>query len=166
DTVNVPGAVDGWDQLLQRFGTKGFAETLEPAVRLCSDGFAVTERIHSQWAQSADLLRADPDSADVFLPEADVPPLYGVFTNPDLARTLRALQRAGRDAFYSGEIADAIVGKVHRCGGALSSADLAEFRSEWVDPLSVRYHGHDVHELPPNTQGFATLEMLNILDQC
>lgn len=166
DTVNVPGAVDGWDQLLRRFGTLGFGAVLEPAVRLAEQGFGVTERIHAQWVESEGLLRGDADSARAFLIDGKAPPLYDVFGNPEMGRALRAIQSGGRNAFYEGEIADAIVGKIRRAGGSMTREDLADFRAEWVDPLSVPYHGYEVYELPPNTQGFAALEMLNILRHC
>lgn len=166
DTINVPGAVDGWDQLLRRFGSRGFGSVLEPAVRLAEEGFGVTERIHAQWAESVRLLRSDPDSAEAFLTDGQVPPLYSVFRNAGMGRALRALQSGGRDAFYTGEIAEAIVAKIRRHGGSMTAADLADFRSEWVDPLTVPYHDYDVYELPPTTQGFACLEMLNILRRC
>jgi gamma-glutamyltranspeptidase / glutathione hydrolase len=166
DSVSVPGAVEGWHQLLKRFGTRGFDVVLEPAAQLAEQGFGVTERIHSDWESGVEVLRADPDSARVYLPGGKPPPLYGIFRNPDLAHAFRVLQRKGRDAYYKGEIADAIVAKVKKLNGAMTAADLAEFHAEWVEPISIDYRGYDVYELPPNTQGFATLEMLNILAQC
>jgi gamma-glutamyltranspeptidase/glutathione hydrolase len=166
DSVSVPGAVEGWHQLLTRFGTRGFDVVLEPAAQLAEQGFGVTERIHSDWVSGVEALQADPDSVRVYLPGGKPPPLYGIFRNPDLSHAFRVLQREGRDAYYRGEIADAIVAKIKKLKGVMTAADLAEFRAEWVEPISVNYHGYDVYEMPPNTQGFATLEMLNILQQC
>src|SRR5437763_7491534 len=165
DTVTVPGAADGWAQLLDRFGSKGFDTVLAPAVRLAEEGFGVTERIHHDWAATAEELAKDPDSAHTFLVDGKAPALYSVFRNPELARAYRALQRHGRDAVYRGEIGDAIIAKSRRSGGALTRADLAEFHAEWVEPIQVNFHGYDVHQIPPNTQGFATLIMLNIAEQ-
>jgi gamma-glutamyltranspeptidase / glutathione hydrolase len=166
DTVSVPGAVDGWDRLLDRFGTMGFREVLEPAARDAEEGFALTEREHTEWADTVNKLRRDPDSAETFLVDGQAPPLYGVFRNRDLARTLRTLQKHGRDAFYEGDIARAIVRKLQSVGGSMTYDDLRDFRSEWVKPISTSYHGYDVFQIPPNTQGFATLETLNILEAC
>jgi gamma-glutamyltranspeptidase / glutathione hydrolase len=165
DSISVPGAIDGWHQFLERFGTRGFDVVLEPAAQLAEQGFGVTERIHSDWESGVEVLKSDPDSARVYLRDGEAPPLYSVFRNPDLAHAFRVLQDKGRDAFYTGEIADAIVAKIQKLKGAMTKADLAEFGAEWVEPISVNYHGYDVFEMPPNTQGFAALEMLNILQQ-
>lgn len=165
DSATVPGAVEGWDQLRKRFGSKDFASLLRPAIELAEHGFGLTERVHDAWSSTVDLLRKDPDSTRTFLREDQVPPLYGIFRNPDLARAYRALGRTGRDAFYRGEIADAIVAKSQRVGGAMNHADLAEFAAEWVDPISVDYHGYRMHQLPAPNQGFAALIMLNIIKQ-
>ena len=94
------------------------------------------------------------------------PPLYGIIRNPDLAKALRLIQQRGRDVFYRGEIADAIVKKVQANGGVMTREDLAEFQPEWVEPISTNYHGYDVFQLPPPGQGMAALEMLNILEVC
>jgi gamma-glutamyltranspeptidase/glutathione hydrolase len=166
DTVTVPGAIDGWDRLLDRFGTMRFREVLEPARQLAGDGFGLTEREHTDWENWIDDLKQDTDTAETWLRDGKAPPLYGIFRNPDMAHAFRVLQRKGRDAFYKGEIADAIVRKVRRAGGVMTKSDLASFRSEWVKPISTNYHGYDVHQIPPNSQGFAVLEMLNILEVC
>jgi gamma-glutamyltranspeptidase / glutathione hydrolase len=165
DSISVPGAIDGWHQFLERFGSRGFDTVLEPAARLAEEGFGVTERIHSDWESGVDALKTDPDSARVYLRDGKAPALYSVFRNPDLAHAFRVLQKKGRDAFYTGEIADAIVAKIQKLKGAMTHADLAEFRAEWVEPISIDYRGYDVFEIPPNTQGFAALEMLNIAQQ-
>ncbi|MEZ5489386.1 MAG: gamma-glutamyltransferase family protein [Gammaproteobacteria bacterium] len=166
NAATVPGAVSGYDALLTRFGTLGFQETLERAARLAEEGWGQAERRHSDLTSVREKLRGDPDSAAVFLNDGEVPPLYSVIRNPGLADALRLLQEQGREAFYSGPIADAIVAKVQSEGGVMTHADLAEFESEWVDPITTNYHGYDIFQLPPPGQGFAALEMLNILEVC
>ena len=111
-------------------------------------------------------LRADPDSRQTFLIGDQAPALYSIVRNPALASALRLLQKEGRDAFYKGAIADAIVAKVKAGRGVMTKEDLAEFESEWVEPISTNYHGYDIFQLPPPGQGFAALEMLNILEVC
>jgi gamma-glutamyltranspeptidase/glutathione hydrolase len=166
-SVTVPGAVDGWDQLLKRFGSMNFRQVLQPSVETAEQGFGLTERIHSDWESMEPDLKQDAESTRVYLRDGKAPPLYSVFRNPDLAHAYRLLQRGGRDAFYDGPIADAIVDRMNE-GDALPwrHSDLRRFQSEWVDPISTNYKGYDVYEMPPNSQGFATLEMLNIIEQC
>ncbi|GHJ37857.1 gamma-glutamyltransferase [Streptomyces sp. TS71-3] len=164
-TITVPGAVEGWHRLVDRFGTRDLGTLLEPSIELAEQGFGLTERIHHQWSGVTDLLAKDADSARTFLKQGKAPELYGIFRNPDLAAAYRLIAREGRDAMYTGAIADAIVKKIRAAGGAMDPADLADFKAEWVDPITVNYHGYDVYELPPNTQGFATLIMLNIIEQ-
>jgi gamma-glutamyltranspeptidase/glutathione hydrolase len=166
DAVTVPGAIDGWDRLLDRFGTMGFRQVLEPAADLAQEGFGLTEREYTDWTNWIDDLKADPDTARTWLVDGEAPPLYGIFRNPDMARAFRVLQRKGRDAFYEGEIADAVVRKIRDRGGVMTHGDLAQYRSEWVTPITTRYHGYDVSQTPPNSQGMAVLEMLNILEVC
>jgi gamma-glutamyltranspeptidase/glutathione hydrolase len=166
DSATVPGAVDGWDALLKRAGTMTFQETLEPAATLAEQGFAVTERIRNDWIYGAEVLRTDPDSAKLYLVDGRPPDTYAVMRNPDLAHTFRLLQAQGRDAFYSGVIAHAIVDKSRALGGTLTLDDLAATHATWETPLTTNYHGYDVYEMPPSTQGFAVLEMLNILEVC
>jgi gamma-glutamyltranspeptidase / glutathione hydrolase len=166
DSVSVPGTVDAWDALLKRAGTRTFKELLQPAADLAEQGFAVSERIRTDWIQGADVLGMDPDSVGTYLVDGKPPAAYSVFRNPDLAHAFRVLQAQGRDAFYEGEIAAAILAKSRALGGTFTAADLADARADWVSPLSTNYHGYDVFEFPPNTQGFAVLEMLNILEVC
>ena len=166
DSVTAPGAVDAWDVLLRRAGTLNFKQLLEPAARIAEQGFAVTERIQDDWIYGAEVLAADPDSVKTYLVDGKPPRPYSVFRNPDLAHAFRVLQAGGRDAFYKGEIATAIVAKSRALGGTLTAADLANTHATWVTPLTTNYHGYDVYEFPPNTQGFAVLEMLNILEVC
>lgn len=133
---------------------------------MAEEGWGQAERRHADLNYARDKLRKDADSAAVFLLDGEVPPLYSVIRNPDLASALRLIQREGRDAFYKGAIADAIVSKVRAGGGVMSHADLAEFASEWIEPITTNYHGYDIFQLPPPGQGFAALEMLNILEVC
>ena len=166
DAATVPGAVDGWDALLKRAGTMTFKQTLEPAATLAEQGFGVTERIHNDWVDAAEVLTSDPDSAKTYLVNGKPPEIYGLFRNPDLGHTFRLLQAQGRDVFYKGEIARAIVAKSHALGGTMTLQDLADTRATWETPITTRYHGYDIYEMPPNTQGFAVLEMMNILEVC
>ncbi|GLW09448.1 gamma-glutamyltransferase [Microtetraspora sp. NBRC 13810] len=162
----VPGTVSGWDALLKRFGSMGFKDVLEPAASYAEQGFPLHERMHGQWRSAANALSRDADSARTWLPGGKAPDLYSVFRNPEMAHTLRLIQKKGRDAFYKGEIARAIVAKSEAAGGVMALDDLAKYQSEWVTPLSAEYHGYEVHQLPPPGQGFAALEMLNVLDVC
>jgi gamma-glutamyltranspeptidase/glutathione hydrolase len=166
NAATVPGAISGYDALLSRFGTMSFKETFERAARIAEEGWALAERRHNDLRGAAKGLMADPDSKQIFLNGDDVPPLYSVISNPALAKALRLIQSQGREAFYSGDIAKAIVAKVKANGGVMTLSDLSEFASEWVEPVSTNYHGYDVFELPPPGQGFAALEMLNILEVC
>jgi gamma-glutamyltranspeptidase/glutathione hydrolase len=166
NTVTVPGAVSGYAAMLERFGTLTFKETLERAARIADEGWGQAERRHFDLANTAPILLDDTDSRRTFLVGDQVPRLYAVIRNPALARALRLIQNEGRDAFYRGDIADAIVEKVRGDGGVMTREDLAEFESEWAEPISTSYHGYDVFELPPPGQGFAALEMLNILEVC
>src|SRR5882757_9743365 len=166
ESVTVPGAVDGWDSLLKRAGTMTFKETLEPAAVLAEQGFGVTERIRNDWIYGADVLKDDPDSVKTYLVNGKLPDNYAIFRNPDLAKALRILESQGRDAFYKGEIARAIVAKSKSLGGTMTMEDLAATHATWETPISTNYHGYDIYEMPPNTQGFAVLEMMNILEVC
>ena len=165
-SVTVPGAVDGWDVLLQRLGSRSLQELLAPAARLAEEGFAITERIRNDWIHGQTLLQDDADSVKVYLPGGHLPEPYGVFRNPELAHALHVLQAKGRTAFYEGEIAQALVAKSQALGGSLTLEDLRNTHATWEHPISTAYHGYDVYEFPPNTQGFAVLEMLNILEVC
>ena len=166
NAATVPGAISGYDALLERFGTMGFEETFERAARLAEEGWGQSERRHSDLTSQQEKLLQDSDSAAVFLNEGEVPPLYSIIRNPGLADALRLIQEQGREAFYSGAIADALVAKVQSEGGVMTHEDLAAFESEWVEPISTTYHGYDIFQLPPPGQGWAALEMLNILEVC
>ncbi|OFW27973.1 MAG: gamma-glutamyltransferase [Acidobacteria bacterium RIFCSPLOWO2_02_FULL_65_29] len=166
NAATVPGAISGYDALLKRFGTMTFKDTFERAARIAEEGWGQAERRHQDLRNAVNGLRADPDSKAAFLIGDQAPALYSIIRNPGLAKALRAVQQQGRDAFYKGEIAAAIVKKVQANGGVMAASDLAEFQSEWIEPVSTNYHGYDVFELPPPGQGFAALEMLNILEVC
>jgi len=166
NAATVPGAVAGYEALLERFGNLTFRETFARAAQIAEEGWGQAERRHADIVSSREKLRRDPDSNHAFLVDGEPPALYSVIRNPDLARALRVIQEQGADAFYRGEIADAIVAKVRSSGGVMTKADLAEFEPEWVEPISTNYHGYDIFQLPPPGQGFAALEMLNILEVC
>jgi gamma-glutamyltranspeptidase/glutathione hydrolase len=166
NAATVPGAIDGYDELLTRFGSMTFKETFERAARIADEGWGLAERRHADLVSALNGLRADPDSKQTFLNGEDAPPLYSIVRNPALAKALRLLQAEGRNAFYQGDIAEAIVSKVTANGGVMTRDDLAQYQSEWVEPIATRYHGYDVSQLPPPGQGFAALEMLNILEVC
>jgi gamma-glutamyltranspeptidase/glutathione hydrolase len=162
--VSVPGAVDGWFELHGRFGKLPMKELLEPAIRYAREGFPVTEVIAEGWAANTRLLQQYPNYAETFMPGGRAPRKGEIFRNPLLAGTLAAIAEGGRDAFYKGDIAQRIEKYMRANGGFLTAADLAAHRSEWVEPVSTNYRGYEVWELPPNTQGVAALQMLNILE--
>jgi len=162
--VTVPGAVEGWSQLLSRFGTKKFPEVLEPAIQYARQGFPVPELDTAYWSEAEKLLKTDSNAAATFLIDGRVPRLGEVFRNPDVAHSLELIAAQGRDGFYKGDIAQRILAKSSRLGGSMSADDLAEFSSEWVEPISTTYRGWTVYEIPPNGQGIAALMMLNMME--
>jgi gamma-glutamyltranspeptidase/glutathione hydrolase len=162
--VTVPGAVAGWAELLRQHGTITLARALAPAIRYARDGFAVSEIIADQWTEGVAMLARDPAAAAVFLPNGRPPTAGEIFRNPDLANTLEAVAKDGADVFYKGRIGAAIAADLQRRGGFVTAADLAAHRVDWVAPISTSYRGYDVYEMPPNTQGFVALEMLNVLE--
>jgi gamma-glutamyltranspeptidase/glutathione hydrolase len=162
--VTVPGAVAGWAELLAAYGTLTLAQALAPAIRYARDGFAVSEIIADQWEEAVEYLAGDPAAASVFLPAGRAPRPGQIFRNPDLADTLAQIATDGAEAFYEGPIGAAIVADNQRRGGFLTVADLAAHRADWVEPISTTYRGYDLYEMPPNTQGFVALEMLNLLE--
>jgi gamma-glutamyltranspeptidase/glutathione hydrolase len=166
NAATVPGAIAGYDAMLKRFGSVTFKEAFERAARIAEEGWGLAERRHADLRNSVKGLQADADSAQTFLENGQAPDLYSIIRNPGLAKALRLIQAQGRDAFYKGDIAKAIVAKVQAGGGVMELSDLAEFESEWVEPITTNYHGYDVFQLPPPGQGFATLEMLNIAEVC
>ena len=163
-SVSVPGVVDGWSELLAKHGTISLERALAPAIRYARDGYAVSEIIAHQWKDQEATLARDASAAATFLIDGKAPAPGQVFRNPKLAASLELIARGGRDAFYKGPIAKAIGDDMARRKGLLTAADLAAHTSEWTDPISTDYKGHQVLEFPPNTQGVVALEMLNILE--
>ncbi len=161
----VPGAVDGWFELHARFGRLAMKDDLAPAIAAAERGEPVPEVIAHYWARGAKAFRDKPGFAEVFMPGGHAPAVGEVFRNPALARAYREIAEHGRDAFYRGDIAKAVDALSREVGGFLRAEDLAAHRSEWVEPLSTTYRGVEVYELPPNGQGIAALQMLNILER-
>ncbi|HEX6885940.1 MAG TPA: gamma-glutamyltransferase [Planctomycetota bacterium] len=159
--VTVPGCVDGWFELHGRFGKLAMAELLAPAIAYAREGFPASELVARAWRDNARLLAEQPGFAAQFMP---APEKGQVVVRANLARTLERIAKGGREVFYRGEIAREIGAFLAAHGGFLTAEDLAAHRSEWVTPLSTRYRGHDVWELPPNGQGLAALQMLNLLE--
>ncbi|HEY8462196.1 MAG TPA: gamma-glutamyltransferase [Blastocatellia bacterium] len=162
-TVTVPGAVDGWAKLLERYGTMKLARVLQPAIEYAERGFPVTDVIASDW-QAGLSYKNQPDFAATFLPGGRQPAPGAIFVNKNLAATLRKIAAQGPDAFYRGEIAAKIVKFAQEKGGFHTLQDFAKHSSNWVDPISVNYRGYVVYEMPPNGQGLTALQMLNILE--
>ena len=164
-SVTVPGAVAGWHSLAQRFGSRPLAQLLAPAIAYAEHGFPVEEVVQRYWHASEPALRQDAAASATYLPHGRAPEVGELFRNPALAWTYRQIASHGGDAFYRGEVAHRILATSAAHGGTLTAADLAEFEAEWVEPLSTSYRGWTVCELPPNGQGIAALEMLNIIER-
>jgi len=176
-TVTVPGSVWGWQEVLDKYGTMTFKDVLQPAVEYAANGFPVSERIATDWhlpnamgpvksSVAGCCTQLDPDSVAVWYPGGKPPVAGQIFKNPELAATYKLLQAGGRDVFYKGEIAKAIVAKAKSVGGTMTMEDLANFKGEWVEPITQDYHGHTLLEMPPPSQGWGAAEMLNILQTC
>ena len=150
-SVTVPGCVDGWEKLHQRFGGMAWADLFRPAIYYAENGFPVTEVIADTWQRS--------------ICGSDAPSTGEMFRNPALARALGLIARDGPDAVYRGPIGESILATSKRLGGAMAAADLSEYASEWVEPIATEYRGWTIYEIPPNSQGIAALEMLNIMEQ-
>jgi gamma-glutamyltranspeptidase/glutathione hydrolase len=162
--VSVPGAVDGWFELHSRFGRLSIAEVLAPAITYAREGFPVSEIISYGWADAEKIFDDYPNFVETFLPGGRAPRVGEIFKNPDLADTLEKLASSGRDVFYKGEIARTIDQYCRRVGCFLRYEDLAAHSSNWVDPVSTTYRGYEIWELPPNGQGIAVLQILNLLE--
>lgn len=160
-SVTVPGAVAGWDALSRKFGRMPWQQLFRPAIQYAEDGFPVTERIAAGWAG---FKFKSPEAVRVYLPGGKPPAAGDVFRNPLLAKTLALIANNGRDGFYKGPVAQAIVDVSQAEGGTFTLRDLADFEPEWVEPISTTYRGWTVFELPPNGQGIAALSMLNIME--
>jgi len=176
-TVTVPGSVWGWEEVLRRFGTMTFKETLQPAIDYAEQGFPISERIASDWVLPRAVSRnasdprgccavIDQDSVATWYIDGRPPYASIIHRNPNLAKLFRILQARGRAGFYEGEVAAAIVSKSKSLGGTMTMNDLATYSGEWVDVARTNYHGYDVSTLPPPAQTWATDEMLNILESC
>ena len=163
DTVTVPGAVAGWNALHDKFGRLPWKDIFQSAIFYAEEGYPVPELIHGFWEDSTDALLRDSESRRVFLHNDKPPALGEIFQNHDLAKALRLIAQQGANSFYRGEIAQAILRTSQELGGTMLAADLADFAPEWVDPISVTYRDWTIYELPPNGQGMAALEMLNIM---
>jgi gamma-glutamyltranspeptidase / glutathione hydrolase len=176
-SVTVPGAAWGWDEMETKYGKLSFKESLQPAIDYAEDGVPIQERVANFRVPNAlgpdpsspahCCTQQDPDSVAVWQPFNGKGPALGqAFTNPDLAKTFRLMQKYGRDVFYRGEIAQAIVAKSDALGGTMTLDDLANYKGEWVEGATTNYHGYDVWELPPPSQAWNALEILNILEVC
>ena len=162
--VSVPGTVDGWFELHDKFGRLSMADNLAPAIGYAREGFPVSELIAYYMGRSAERLGQFPGFKETYMPKGKMPIEGEIFTNPALANTYEKIAREGRDAFYRGDIAKSIARYMKAQGGYLAYEDLAAHTSEWVEPVSVNYRGYDVWELPPNGQGIAALQILKMLE--
>jgi len=164
ESITVPGAFDGWVTLLEKYGTMKLADVLAPAIDTAENGFPVMEKTAEDWNSEVTKLKKTPAAATNYLIDGRAPRAGEIFRQRNLARTLRTLAHGGRDAFYKGEIAKAIVNYAEKNGGFISLADMAAQKSEWVEPISTNYRGYTVYEIPPNGQGLTALLTLNILE--
>jgi gamma-glutamyltranspeptidase/glutathione hydrolase len=164
-SVTVPGVAAGWDAMRSRFGTKPFSELLAPAIYYAENGFPLSETIARSWSGSEKMLLAHPNSAHTYLIDGKRAPKAGeIFKNPDLAGSLRLIAEKGRDGYYKGKTAEAIVAISREQGGTFTMADLGEFQPEWVTPIKTSYRGWNVYEIGPQTQGISALMMLNLME--
>ena len=165
DSATVPGVVDGWQKLHDRFGKLPWHDLFQPAIFYAEHGYPVPEIVHDYWKPSQAALMQNPESKRVFLPGDKVPETGQVFRNPDIAQALTRIANEGESAFYKGSIAQAILKTSAGLGGTMTADDLAQYSAEWVEPISTTYRDWTVYELPPNGDGMAALEMLNIMEQ-
>jgi gamma-glutamyltranspeptidase len=164
-SINVPGAVDGWFEALERFGTLPAETVFAPAIAFAEEGVPVTSKL-SGWLNRAavPVLKRWESSAGVYLPNNRLPKTGDVLRQPNLAQTYRMLAKEGRDVFYRGPIAREITDYIQQCGGVLGIEDMQNHHSDWVEPISTNYRGYDIFEFPPNSQGLTALEMFNIIE--
>ncbi|MGA7077984.1 MAG: gamma-glutamyltransferase [Terriglobales bacterium] len=165
DSVTVPGVVDGWTKLHDRFGKLPWRDLFQPAIFFADHGYPVPEMIHDYWQGSLPALMKNPESHRVFLPGGKVPATGQIFRNPDIAHALILIANEGESAFYQGAIAQAILKTSAAAGGTMTADDLSRYSAEWVEPISTHYRDWTVYEIPPNGDGMAALEMLNIMEQ-
>ena len=164
NAVTVPGAVEGWQKLADKFGRKKLSDDLSAAIATARHGFPVPEMTSAYWAGAVEMLRANEAASKTYLSGDRAPKTGEIFKNEDLASSLQQIAEHGRDVFYKGEIARKILAAEKMHGGVMTEEDLAKFSAEWVEPISTTYRDWTVYELPPNGQGLAALEMLNILE--
>ena len=162
--VTVPGAVDGWIKLHERFGSVKFKDLFTPTINYARNGFPITETIAFYLKSSSERFKSYPNFKDVWMPDNNILSKGDLFKNPQLANTLEEISKSKRKSFYEGNIAKLMADFIKKQGGFLSKADLASYHAEWVEPVSTNYRGYDVWELPPNGQGIAALQILNILE--
>ena len=162
--VTVPGAVDGWVKLHDKFGNQSFSSLFEPTIDYAKKGHPVTETIAYYLDRSKEIFKQYPNFPEVWMKDGETTRKGGIFKNPQLANTLEIIAEKGRAGFYEGEVAKTIADFIQAQGGFLTYEDLANFNSEWVEPVSTNYRGYDVWELPPNGQGMVALQILNILE--
>lgn len=164
DQVTVPGTVAGWDAMAKRWGKLPLAQSLAPAIALAEDGFGIPENDALNWKNTGMPFAGDPAFAKAFLPGGQAPAVGDLVRNPDMAASLRRIAQNGRDGFYKGPTADAMLALQRKLGGFMTAEDMTSFEPEWVTPISTDYRGWKVYELPPNGQGIAALSMLNIME--
>lgn len=162
--VSVPGTVDGWFEMHKKFGSMKMDKILQPAINYANNGFPVSEVIAFYWQGNSRSLQRFPGFKETYMPNGKAPAKGEIFKNPRLAKTLETIAKGGRDAFYKGEIAQKIVNYVRAQGGFFSMRDFEDHHSDWVEPISTNYRGYDIWELPPNGQGTAALQILNVLE--
>ncbi len=165
DSVTVPGVVDGWTKLHDRFGKLPWRDLFQPAIFYAQNGYPVPEIIHGYWKGAETAMMKTNESRRVFLPGDKAPETGQIFRNPDIAKALTLIADQGESAFYKGAIAQAILKTSDAFGGTMTADDLSQYSAEWVEPISTTYRDWTVYELPPNGDGMAALEMLNIMEQ-
>ncbi|MCR9176864.1 MAG: gamma-glutamyltransferase [Alphaproteobacteria bacterium] len=164
-TVTIPGAIAGWAALLERFGSKTFAEVLAPAIAYAEGGYPIAPRVGADWEDEVERLSAHPVSRATMLVDGKAPEIGSLHHQPKLAGTLRKIAAQGRDGFYKGSVADDIVTHLQSLGGLHTMDDFAAASADWVEPISANYKGYDIHECPPNGQGICALIIIKILEK-
>ena len=162
--VSVPGCVDGWFELHEKFGKIKMRDILSPTIKYAEDGFPVSELVSYYMKNASNNFKEYPNFKETYYINDSTPKKGQIFKNPDLAKTLRVIAKKGKKGFYEGEVANSIANFIQDQGGFLSYDDLKNHKSEWIDPVSTNYRGYDVWELPPNGQGIAALQILNLLE--
>ena len=164
-SVTLPGAIDAWERLSADYGTMPLGKLLAPAIHYARDGYPISSRVHFDYHTQIDLLRNNENAARLFLPGGEPPPVGALHRQPELAETLAAIAEGGRDAFYTGAVAEDMVSYLQSLGGLHTMEDFAAVQGEYVEPISVNFRGYDIYECPPNGQGVIALLLLNIMGQ-